>query len=62
MYSPNSGHQPSGGGGGEEATYGFSKIPKNCVKLKEFGPGEKGCPSHPRPLDPPMVYTMYVDF
>ena len=43
--------------GGRQHTI-FPYFPKNCMKLKEFGP-PGGCASLEPPLDPPLV--LYVD-
>ena len=43
--------------GGRQHTI-LPHFPKNCMKLKEFGPPGGGArPSRP-PLDPPLLFTM----
>ena len=51
---------PRGGGanplsGGANLLFG-QKFPKNCMKMKEFGPG--GHASLAPPLDPPMIFGL----
>ena len=49
---------PRGGGansqgGGANVLFG-QKIPENCMKMKEFGPGGEDARPWRLPLDPPM--------
>ena len=54
---------PRGGGanslGGRQHTI-LPHFPKNCMKLKEFGPPGGARPSRP-PLDPPLSMDTKVD-
>ena len=45
------GRQPSGRGGRKHTI--LPNFPKNCMELKEFGPG--GASLAPPPLDPPLA-------
>ena len=49
---PRGGGANSPGGGGRQHTI-LPKFPKNCMKLKEFGPPGGARPLRP-PLDPPL--------
>ena len=57
---------PRGGGanspGGRQHTI-LPYFPKNCMKLKEFGPPGRGCTSLVPPLDPPLdICSLFCTF
>ena len=49
---PRGGDANSPGGGRQHMI--LPNVPKNCMKLKEFGPRGGGRPLRP-PLDPPLI-------
>ena len=57
--SPRRGRQLSGGGHQHKI---LPKFPKNCMKLKEFGPRGKGGGARPKfyYVDPPLPWTLFI--